>query len=87
VSLETWIWFPFWLGLGLLFTLERVVTVWKGGWKARILALTLFPELFFDMFLNLVYVKGIIDLSSGRQANWKHLTHAAPASRLSSQEA
>ncbi|MEG9249566.1 glycosyltransferase family 2 protein [Arthrobacter sp. Soc17.1.1.1] len=87
VSLETWIWFPFWLGLGLLFTLERVVTVWKGGWKARILALTLFPELFFDMFLNLVYVKGIIDLSFGRQANWKHLTHAAPASRLSSQEA
>ncbi|MHA7189326.1 glycosyltransferase family 2 protein [Arthrobacter sp. MDT2-16] len=87
VSLETWIWFPFWLGLGLLFTLERVVTVWKGGWKARILALTLFPELFFDMFLNLVYVKGIIDLSSGRQANWKHLTHAAPAPAISSQEA
>lgn len=87
VSLETWIWFPFWLGLGLLFTLERLVTVWKGGWKARLLAVTLFPELFFDMFLNLVYVKGIIDISSGRQAKWKHLTHAAPARELSSQEA
>lgn len=87
VSLETWIWFPFWLGLGFLFTLERLVTVWKGGWKARLLALTLFPELFFDMFLNLVYVKGIIDISFGRQASWKHLTHAAPARELSPSEA
>ncbi|MDQ0736329.1 glycosyltransferase family 2 protein [Arthrobacter agilis] len=87
VSLETWIWFPFWLGLGFLFTLERLVTVWKGGWKARLLAVTLFPELFFDMFLNLVYVKGVIDLSSGRQASWKHLTHDTPARTLETQEA
>ncbi|MHA7144445.1 glycosyltransferase family 2 protein [Arthrobacter sp. TmT3-37] len=87
VALETWIWFPFWLGLGLLFTVERVVTVWKGGWRARLLALTLFPELFFDMFLNLVYVKGVVDLSFGRTASWKHLTHAAPARSLESQEA
>ncbi|MGV0108886.1 glycosyltransferase [Arthrobacter sp. CP30] len=87
VSLETWIWFPFWLGLGLLFTLERIITVWKGGWKARLLAATLFPELFFDMFLNLVYVKGVVDLSFGRKASWTHLTHAASAPALESQEA
>ncbi|MDN4610176.1 glycosyltransferase family 2 protein [Arthrobacter burdickii] len=87
VSLETWIWFPFWLGLGLLFTVERVLTVWKGGWKARLLAVTLFPELIFDMFLNLVYIKGIVDLSFGRQASWKHLAHAAPATEPFLQEA
>jgi cellulose synthase/poly-beta-1,6-N-acetylglucosamine synthase-like glycosyltransferase len=74
-SLDAWIWFPFWLGLGALFTAERVVTVWKGGWRARLLALTLFPELFFDMFLNIIYVKGILDIELGRTANWKHLTH------------
>ncbi|OUM41742.1 glycosyltransferase [Arthrobacter sedimenti] len=87
VSLETWIWFPFWLGLGILFTVERVLTVWKGGWKARLLAVALFPELVFDMFLNLVYIKGIIDISFGRQASWKHLPHAAPAAEPSFQEA
>ncbi|UVJ40506.1 glycosyltransferase [Arthrobacter sp. CJ23] len=76
LSLETWIWFPFWLGLGLVFSIERVVTVWKGGWRARLLAATLFPELLFDMFLNVVYVKGVIDISLGRQAKWKHLDHA-----------
>ncbi|WP_051441968.1 glycosyltransferase family 2 protein [Arthrobacter sp. H14] len=80
LSLDVWIWFPFWLGLGALFMIERVVTVWKGGWRARLLALTLFPELLFDMFLNIVYVKGIIDISLGRQAAWKHLTPKAPAS-------
>jgi cellulose synthase/poly-beta-1,6-N-acetylglucosamine synthase-like glycosyltransferase len=87
LSLDTWIWFPFWLGLGLLFTLERVLTVWKGGWRARLLAATLIPELVFDMFLNIVYVKGIVDISFGRQADWKHLAHAAPARELHHQGA
>lgn len=87
VSLDAWIWFPFWLGLGLLFTVERLVTVWRGGWKARLLAMMLIPELLFDMFLNLVYVKGIIDISLGRQASWKHVPHAAPSHDPSFQEA
>ncbi|MFD1211261.1 glycosyltransferase [Arthrobacter sp. GCM10027362] len=77
-ALDTWIWFPFWLELGAVFALERVVTVWRGGWRARLLALALFPELFFDMFLNAVYIKGIIDLSLGRQATWKHVTQKNP---------
>jgi poly-beta-1,6-N-acetyl-D-glucosamine synthase len=70
-----WVWFPFWMGLGLVFVVERVVTVWKGGWRARLLALTLFPELLFDAFLDLVYVKGVIDISLARQATWKHVAH------------
>lgn len=86
VSLDTWIWFPFWLGVGLLFMLERVVTVWRGGWRARLLAATLFPELLFDMFLNIVYIKGVVDISLGRRPDWKHVVRAhAPAKELSSQ--
>jgi len=69
------IWFPFWLGLGGIFVAERVVTVWKGGWAARGLAVLIFPELFFDFFLDAVYVKGIVDISLGRQAAWKHVGH------------
>jgi cellulose synthase/poly-beta-1,6-N-acetylglucosamine synthase-like glycosyltransferase len=62
-SLDVWIWFPFWLGLGGVFMIERVATVWKGGWRARL--------------LNIVYIKGIIDISLGRTANWKHVTHTS----------
>ncbi|HEX5333924.1 MAG TPA: glycosyltransferase family 2 protein [Cellulomonas sp.] len=77
VSMGTWVWFPFWMGLGLLFTVERMVTVWKGGWRARLLAAALFPELVFAAFLDVVYVKGVLDITLGRQASWKHVEHAA----------
>ncbi|WP_426245056.1 glycosyltransferase family 2 protein [Nocardioides sp. LHG3406-4] len=75
LALDAWVWFPFWLGVGLVFMVERVVTVWRGGWAARLLGATLFPELFFAMFLNVVYVKGVLDISFGRQASWKHVPH------------
>jgi cellulose synthase/poly-beta-1,6-N-acetylglucosamine synthase-like glycosyltransferase len=78
---DSWVWFPFWLGLGAIFIAERVVTVWHGGWRARLLAALIFPELAYDMFLDLVYVKGVVDISLGRQAAWKHLSHTpAPES-------
>jgi cellulose synthase/poly-beta-1,6-N-acetylglucosamine synthase-like glycosyltransferase len=77
LAVDRWIWFPFWAGLGILFVTERVVTVWKGGWRARVRAALLFPELLFDMYLNTIYVKGIIDLTLGRQPSWTHLPSVA----------
>ena len=77
LSLDQWIWFPFWAAIGVLFVVERVVTVWNGGPRARLLALTLFPELIFDMYLNVVFVKGILDMALGQQADWKHVTRPA----------
>jgi biofilm PGA synthesis N-glycosyltransferase PgaC len=76
VSLDAWVWFPFWLSVGLLFVVERVVTVWRGGVRARLLAATLFPEMFFALFLNIIFVKGILDLTLGRQASWKHIVQS-----------
>jgi cellulose synthase/poly-beta-1,6-N-acetylglucosamine synthase-like glycosyltransferase len=75
LSSEGWIWFPFWMGLGVLFLVERLVTVGKGGWRARLLAALMIPELPFDAFLDAVYVKGILDISFGREASWKHVVH------------
>jgi biofilm PGA synthesis N-glycosyltransferase PgaC len=50
--------------------------VWRGGWRARLLGLSLFPELGYAMFLNLVYIKGVWDLSLSRQATWTHVVQA-----------
>jgi len=75
LSVNSWVWFPFWMGLGLIFLVERVVTVWADGWKARLLAATLFPELFYAAFLDAVYLKGVTDILIGRQAGWKHVDH------------
>jgi cellulose synthase/poly-beta-1,6-N-acetylglucosamine synthase-like glycosyltransferase len=76
LAMDEWIWFTFWAGIGLLFTAERVVTVWRGGWRARLLAATLFPELGYALFLDLVYLKGIVDITLNRQAAWKHVVQA-----------
>ncbi len=73
LSLDEWVWFPFWIGIGLVFIVERVATVWRGGLKARLVAATLFPEMGFALFLNIIYVKGILDLSLGRKADWKYV--------------
>jgi cellulose synthase/poly-beta-1,6-N-acetylglucosamine synthase-like glycosyltransferase len=73
-AMDHWTWFPFWLGLGALFMVERAVTAWNGGWRARFLALTLAPELFYAAFLNVVFLKGIIDITFQRQASWNHVT-------------
>lgn len=74
LALDHWVWFPFWIGVGVLFMAERVATVWKGGWRARLLAITLLPELLYAAYLNLVFVRGVLDILLGRQAGWRHLT-------------
>ena len=70
-------WFPFWLGIGSIFVLERVVTVWRGGWRARVLAATLFPELVYDMYLSAIFVTGLFDITVGRRAAWGHVRHGS----------
>ena len=73
LSMNDWVWFPFWLSIGTVFTIERVVSVWKAGWAGRVLAATVIPELLFDMYLHAVYIKGIIDITRGEQGSWGHV--------------
>lgn len=77
VAVDSWIWFPFWMGMGTLFVVERVVTAWEGGWRARLLGALLIPELVYATFLDVVYLKGVVDILLGRQAGWAHLTRSA----------
>ena len=67
--------FELWLGVGALFAVERMVTAWHGGWRARILAVLIIPELVYDSFLNLAYLKGVVEISSGQRPTWKHVQH------------
>lgn len=73
LAIDTWIWFPFWLVIGLIFLIERVVTVWSGGWKARGLAMLLFPELAYDVFLQIVFCKCLFDITLARRTRWGHV--------------
>jgi cellulose synthase/poly-beta-1,6-N-acetylglucosamine synthase-like glycosyltransferase len=75
IAVDQWIWFPFWLAIGFIFVIERVITVWRGGWRARILAALIFPELGYDVFLQVVFVKCLFDIALNRRAAWGHVQH------------
>lgn len=36
----------------------------------------LIPELLYDMYLDIVYVKAIFDITFARNAQWGHVDHA-----------
>jgi len=73
LAVDRWVWLPFWLALGQVFVVERVVTVWAGGVRARVVAAVLLPELVYAFFLNMVFVRAVWDISAGREAEWKHV--------------
>jgi len=77
LALNQWVWFPFWLTIGSVFWLERVVTAWKGGWRARLLAAALFPELAYDLFLQAVFVNSLWRIGANREATWNHVGQEA----------
>jgi cellulose synthase/poly-beta-1,6-N-acetylglucosamine synthase-like glycosyltransferase len=60
----------FWLVIGALFAVERTATVWKGGWRARLVAAPLLIELGYSIFLQAVYVKSLLDIITGRSKSW-----------------
>ena len=69
----------FWVLVGALFAVERTVTVWPGGWRARLLAAPLLIELVYAIFLQLVYVESLIDIALGRSKHWNAATVGAPS--------
>lgn len=64
---------PFWVLIGLIFAVERTVTVWRGGWLARLVAAPVFVELAYAAFLQAVFVRALFDIATGRAARWHHL--------------
>ncbi len=68
---------PFWGSVGLVFLAERLVTVRRGGRRAVLLALPLVVELAYDLVIQAVFVRSLLDVVRRREATWHHV--AAPA--------
>jgi len=71
------VWAPFWLAVGSIFVVERLVTVWAAGWRGRLVAAPLVIEIAYDLFIQAVFVKGCVDIMLGRKAHWGHVDRAA----------
>ncbi|MFP3987120.1 glycosyltransferase family 2 protein [Streptomyces sp. E11-3] len=61
---------PFWLAVGLVFVVEKVVTARGAGWRGQLLAGTLGVELLYDMFQHAVYVRSLWDMACRREERW-----------------
>lgn len=77
LALDQWVWFPFWVVIGAVFWLERVITAWPGGWRARFLAALLLPELAYDVYLQFVFISCLKDITLRRGAQWGHVQRTA----------
>ena len=75
----------FWIGLGTIFLVERVITVWSAGWRARLLALPLVIELVYELVLQAIFVKSLFDIASGRKAGWNYVPRESVPARALSQ--
>jgi biofilm PGA synthesis N-glycosyltransferase PgaC len=61
---------PFWTAIGAIFVVEKVVSIWAMGWRARLLAAVLVVELAYDLFQHAVYGRALIDLALRREERW-----------------
>lgn len=61
---------PFWTAIGAIFIVEKVVSIWAMGLKARLLAALLVLELAYDLFQHAVYFRALIDLALRREERW-----------------
>lgn len=61
---------PFWLAVGGVFGVERVVSVWRGGWGARLIAALLIPEFLYDLFQQFVFVYCLLGWLLGTRLVW-----------------
>ena len=67
----------FWSAIGMIFVVERVVTVWAVGLAWEALAVPLVIELGYDLVLQAVYVKSLFDIATGRASGWNYVPREA----------
>lgn len=61
-----------WLAIGAIFLAERVVTVWPER-RGRLLALTMLPEMVYDLFQQMILFRCLLDTMTGRRQHWHHV--------------
>lgn len=70
LSVEAWVWFPFWMAITSAFIVERVIGAWRNGWRGRLLAALLIPEILYDIYLQAIFIKSLWDIARNRTAQW-----------------
>ncbi len=70
-------WSAFWVTIGTVFLVERLVTVWAVGWRGRALAAPIVVELAYAFFLQACFVTSLLQIVTGRKAGWNYVPRPA----------
>lgn len=81
IIIGQWAALPFWLAVTVLFSLERGLTAWETGWRGRILAFSLIPEIAYDLFLQACFLRALAGMVNSREIAWGHLSTAPAEAR------
>lgn len=65
-----WLWL--WFFISLILVVERVWTVRAGGRGAIGLAALVLPEILYDMFIHVVFIRAMLDTITAARAHWDH---------------
>lgn len=76
LAMDQFIWYTFWVVLTLVFVVERVATVWAGGWPARLVAAPLVIEIAYSFYLQANFILSCWDIAFKRKKRWGHVTPA-----------
>lgn len=66
-------WSSFWLAVGLIFVVERLVTVWSNGPGGRAWAALVLPEMIYDLILMTAFVTAAANTLFKTTPKWHHL--------------
>lgn len=66
---------PLWVAVMAVYIFEQTFSVRKGGWKAVVVSLTLLPELFLNIFLNIVYILSYFGTLFATDEVWGRMRH------------
>jgi cellulose synthase/poly-beta-1,6-N-acetylglucosamine synthase-like glycosyltransferase len=60
-----------WLLPSLVMLVERTITVWPMGWRARWTAASLIPEQLYTMLLVSIHLGAVLSLARGQKGSWR----------------
>lgn len=70
---------PFWITVAIVYLVEQTFSVRRGGFRAIVVSLLVLPELFLNIFLNLIYIITLIGTLFASDEAWGRMRHIAPS--------
>mgnify|MGYP002279343343 CR=1 FL=1 len=64
---------PFWVLVTLAFSIERGLSAWQTGWKGRLLAFSLVPEIVYSLVLQACFLRALTAMMASQSTVWGHL--------------